>query len=70
MPNEILAARSRLGVAVRRNEPAAIEAARQELAAAKLASYVAKVVAEAPPLTPEQLDRVAVLLRPAGGGTA
>ncbi len=27
--------------------------------------YVARLVAEAPDLTPEQLDRLAVLLRPA-----
>lgn len=45
-------------------------AARQQLKAAKLADYVAKVVAEAPPLTPEQVDRIAVLLRPSSGGAA
>lgn len=42
--------------------------ARQDLAASKLAQYVEKVVAEAPPLTAEQSDRIAALLRPAGGG--
>lgn len=41
--------------------------ARRDLKAARLEDYVNKVVAEAPPLTAEQLDRVAVLLRPAGG---
>lgn len=41
--------------------------ARQDLAASKLAQYVEKVVAEAPPLTAEQSDRIAALLRPAGG---
>lgn len=46
--------------------------ARQELAAAKLAAYVEKVVAEAPPLTDAQRDRIATLLRPSkiGGGAA
>lgn len=41
--------------------------ARRRLRAAKLEEYVSRVVAEAPPLTQEQLDRVAVLLRPGGG---
>lgn len=36
---------------------------RRDLAAAKLEDYVSRLIAEAPPLTPEQLDRVAVLLR-------
>lgn len=37
--------------------------ARRELRAARLADHVAKVVAEAPPLTAEQCERIAVLLR-------
>ena len=41
--------------------------ARRDLAAAKLEAYVSRVVAEAPLLSPEQLDRIAVLLRPDGG---
>lgn len=45
-------------------------AARQTLAAAKLEKYVTEVVATAPPLTPEQLSRVAALLRPAAGRDA
>jgi hypothetical protein len=40
----------------------AIDAKRASKAAA-LETYVARVVSEAPPLTAEQLDRVAVLLR-------
>jgi hypothetical protein len=32
-----------------------------------LAAHVARLVAEAPPLTDEQLDRLALLLRPAEG---
>ena len=39
------------------------EAARRELAAEKLAAYIRRVVDEAPPLSPEQRDRLAVLLR-------
>ncbi len=36
---------------------------RRDYAAEKLADYVAKVVAQAPPLTPAQRDKIAVLLR-------
>lgn len=52
--------------------------ARRNLRAERLAEHIAKVVGEAPPLTPEQRDRLAVLLRtsssppgwaPASGGS-
>lgn len=49
------------------NDPELIEA-RQNLKALKLEEYVRRVVDQAPPLTPEQADRIAALLRPAGGG--
>lgn len=49
------------------DDPDLIEA-RRELAAAKLEAYVQKVVANAPPLTSSQRDRIAVLLRPARSG--
>lgn len=42
--------------------------ARRDLKAATLQEHVAKVVASWPPLTPEQLDRVAGLLAPAKAG--
>ncbi len=45
--------------------------ARRDLREARLAEYIAKTVAAAPPLTATQLDRLATLLRPiptAGGG--
>lgn len=38
-------------------------AARRDLRAARLEDYVARVVAEAPPLTEAQRDRIAALLR-------
>lgn len=50
-------------------DPELVEA-RRNLKAVKLEEHVARVVAEAPPLTPAQLDRIAGLLRPAGGGHA
>ena len=39
--------------------------ARLEHRAARLEEYVARAVAEAPPLTPEMRDRIALLLRTA-----
>lgn len=45
-------------------------AARRDLAAENLAAYVSRVVADAPPLTAEQRDRIAALLRPTAGGAA
>lgn len=41
--------------------------ARRNLKAARLAEHVERVVAQAPPLTPEQRDRIAALLTTGGG---
>ncbi len=49
------------------DDPALVEA-RRNLRAIRLEEYVARVIADAPPLTPEQRDRVAALLRTSGGG--
>jgi len=38
--------------------------ARRNLRAAKLEEHIARVVGEAPPLTADQRDRIAALLRP------
>lgn len=68
---DVAAARGRVaGLASRRpaNDPALADA-RRELRAAVLADYVKTTVEALPPLTDEQINRVAVLLRPAGGGT-
>lgn len=51
----------------RPDDPELIDARRQ-LAAANIASYVERAVAKAPPLTAEQRDRIAILLR--NGGNA
>jgi hypothetical protein len=40
--------------------------ARRALAALRLEEHVARVVASAPPLTPEQRDRIAAILRGSG----
>lgn len=69
MSTDIYKARSQVAVASRRKDTAGLEIARRDLAAAKLEAYVSRVVADAPQLLPEQLDRVAVLLRPGGGAS-
>jgi hypothetical protein len=48
------------------NDPELV-AARGDLKAERLAEYIRKVVDAAPPLTPAQRDRLAILLRPVGG---
>ncbi|MCV7538003.1 hypothetical protein M3D43_004490 [Micrococcus luteus] len=68
--SETLALRGRVASLSRSrsaNDPDLIEA-RRALAAEKLAAYVSKTVAEAPPLTDAQRDRIAALLRPARSG--
>lgn len=65
MSKDINKARAQLAVRVRDGKP--VEDARRDLAAAKLEQYISKVVAEAPPLSAEQLDRISCLLRPKGG---
>jgi hypothetical protein len=55
---------ARAGAAVRWARPDA-DQARRELAAERISAYIQRVLADAPPLTPEQRQRLAVLL--AGG---
>jgi hypothetical protein len=49
------------------DDPDLVEA-RRSLKAAKLTAHVEKIVAEWPELTPDQLQRVALLLKPRPGG--
>ena len=58
---------AKAGAAVRWRSPGALEA-RRELTAERIASYVERVLADAPPLTNEQRERLALLLR--GGAAA
>lgn len=51
------------------SDPDLLEA-RANLKAARLEDYVARVIASAPPLTNEQRERIAALLRPTGGDDA
>jgi hypothetical protein len=46
------------------------QATRAEYAALKLAEFITRVVDEAPPLTNEQRDSLALLLRPGGANDA
>ncbi|MFD1210981.1 hypothetical protein ACFQ36_02860 [Arthrobacter sp. GCM10027362] len=55
----------------RRPDDPELVAARQKLKAASLEDHVRDVVENWPPLTPEQLDKIAALLRaPKGGAVA
>lgn len=65
--NDLLSSKSALGVASRSGDPARIIDARREHAAVKIQTAIERVLAEAPPLTDEQRDRIAALLRPARG---
>ncbi len=66
----VLSARSRLGNAVKKakasgetaGRSSAVRTARQELASAKIAAYVKRIVEEAPPLTDEQRAKLTQLL--------
>ena len=70
MHKPLLAARAKHAGTVRHHGPDSPQAqnARRELAEAQIATYIERVVAEAPPLTPEQRDRIAAILR--GGDSA
>ena len=67
VPPKVRRARAYLGGHVRANHPPeVIEAARNELQMANAEAAVRKIVDAALPLTPTQLDRLALMLRPAG----
>lgn len=59
--------RARIAALSRDREPGDPELlnARRDLRAARAEQYIEKILAEAPPLTAEQRDRLAELLRPA-----
>lgn len=68
MPNpERRRLRGQIAAASRHHPDTDLRPLRRDLAAEKLADYIAEVVAEAPPLTDDQVDRIAGLLR--GGGS-
>lgn len=70
MSKDVRSAKARLAVSIRHHPNRDHRDLRRDLAAANLEDYVSRVVAEAPPLTNSQRDRIAGLLRPVGGGDA
>jgi len=54
---------ARAGGAAKAGKPEAIAESRRDLAAERIACYVEKVLAQAPPLSAAQQDRLTVLLR-------
>lgn len=67
MSAEIRSAKAKLAAATRHHPEVDNTSLKRDLKAANLESYVRGIVSSWPPLSPEQLDRVAVLLRPGGG---
>ncbi|MCE5291424.1 MAG: hypothetical protein LLG14_19600 [Nocardiaceae bacterium] len=59
-----VATRTAIARAVKAKDPVALTEARRNHAESKIADYIEKVVSEAPPLTDEQRDRLAAILRP------
>ena len=57
---------ARAGAAATNGSPDA-DRLRAELAEDRIAAHIEKVLAKAPPLTAEALNRLAALLRPIGG---
>lgn len=60
--------RSEIARAKRANPDADVTELRRQLRAERLEEYVKRTVDTAPPLTDEQRERVAALLRPTAGG--
>lgn len=58
--------RSQIAHTIKRNPHADVTELRQRLKAERLEDYIRRTVADAPPLTPEQRDRLALLLRSGG----
>jgi hypothetical protein len=63
MASEVLCAVAALGRATQRADHDEIHSARSDLATAKIAACIEREVAKAPPLRPEQIERLSVLLR-------
>lgn len=63
MSTKVRTARARLAAATRHHPATAHDELRRDLKAANLEEYVQRIVAQAPPLTQEQADRIAGLLR-------
>jgi type II secretory pathway predicted ATPase ExeA len=58
--------RSKIAIAKKKNPRADVTELRRQLKAERLAEYITRTVDAMPPLTNEQRDRLALLLRPGG----
>jgi hypothetical protein len=68
--SSVTIARAKLAANKRHYPEANHDTLSRNLAEANLAAYITRVVDAAPPLTPEQRDKLAALLRPVGGGAS
>lgn len=55
--------RAKIARTIQRDQQADVTDLRREFATARIADHIKRVVDAAPPLTPEQRDRLALLLR-------
>lgn len=62
--SKVQAVTTRVARAVKARDPEREAQARRDLAEAKVAAYIERVLAAAPPLSEEQRQRLAELLRP------
>jgi hypothetical protein len=60
--------RSRIALAIQHDPDADVTELRRQLKAERLEAHVQQIVDSAPPLSPEQREKIAALLR--GGGSA
>ena len=65
MPVNLAAYRTAVARATKNGDAEAVTDARRDLAAAKLEVHIRDLVDSAPPLTAEQRERLAALLKPA-----
>ncbi len=68
MPSTWTRVRSDLANAVKADPSADVTELRRQLKAARLEDHVRSIVNSAPPLSDEQRERIAALLRPTPGG--
>ncbi len=61
--SELARTRSKLATATRLGTEAEVAEARRDHAAAKIASVIEQAIADAPPLRPDQVDRITAILR-------
>lgn len=61
--------RSEIAITVKKDPNADTTELRRKLKAERLEEYIARAVADAPPLSDSQRERIAAILRPTGGAS-